>query len=77
MTLMELMEEIRLDSTNIYSVSYDPRREILIVRFRNNTRYRYFDVPESVFQDLLDAESHGKFFHKNIRNVFVFEKMGD
>ena len=74
---MTLTEEIRLDSTNIYSVNYDPQKKVLIVRFRNNTRYRYFDVPESVFQDLLDAESHGKFFHKNIRNVFVFEKMGD
>lgn len=36
--------------------------------------YRYFEVPEHVYEDLMNAGSHGSFFSHNIKNTYHFEK---
>jgi len=49
------------------SVGYDAGERVLEIEFPNGDVYRYFDVPESVYDGLMDAESHGTYFHRNIR----------
>ena len=34
-------------------------------------RYTYFDVPEAVYQALLDAPSRGRFFNQAIRDRYA------
>lgn len=56
-----------LESTNLERVAYNPGRQTLTVEFRKGGLYRYNDVPPDKVADLLKAESHGKYFHQNIK----------
>lgn len=44
------------------------------VQFSNGAVYRYKDVPEEVFDELLKTESVGKFFFAKIKGKFECEK---
>jgi hypothetical protein len=67
---------IPLVSSNLKAVGHDRKTKTLDVAFRNGGEYTYKDVPHSLFQRLLKAKSHGKFFHKHIKkdNPFKYSK---
>ena len=70
------MTWLPLESALLASVAYDAPQLTLYLRFRNSGDvYRYFDVPVTQYQALLDAESHGAFFLANIRNCFRYERL--
>lgn len=58
------------DSSAIASVGYDRDREELEVEFRSGNVYRYFRVPEEVYEELLRASSKGRYFGENIRGQY-------
>ena len=62
-------------STNIVSVGYDQAKKSLFVNFKNGSEYRYDNVPDEVFEELIGAESVGAFLNKQIKNVYEFEKI--
>jgi len=62
-------------SSNIMSVGYDVRTLTLEVEFNNGTVYQYFDVPETVYLELMQASSVGKYLHANIKNVYRYVKI--
>lgn len=66
---------VLLESSNLEAASYNTITNELDIQFKGGSIYRYSDVPESVYQDLLDADSHGKFFHTNIKGMYEFEKL--
>lgn len=59
-----------IDSSAIASVGYNPEREELEVEFRSGSVYRYFDVPQEIYEDLLQAPSKGRFFASFIRGQY-------
>jgi hypothetical protein len=61
------------DSSNIQGADWD--NGILIIEFKGGTQYRYFDVPDGVYQELMSAASKGKFVNENIKGRFEFEKL--
>ncbi len=64
-------------SSNLHSVGYDPTTLTLEIQFRKTGDvYQYFDVPEHVHRGLMDADSHGKYFHRHIRGRFSYDKIG-
>lgn len=70
------MERIPVKSSNIISVGYDPSAKTLEIEF-NSGVYQYFQVPQSVADELLAAPSVGKYFHANIKNAgFLTSKVG-
>lgn len=72
------MKMYNVESSNITQVGYDVPEERLYVRFTNGTLYRYCDVPASMFTELLQAESVGKFFIATIKRFpdkYPFEKV--
>lgn len=67
-----------VESSNLEGVGYDEEEELLYIAFRPKrntprTLYRYFNVPAQTFSDLLNAESKGKYFHRNVREVFPYD----
>ncbi|HKH46838.1 MAG TPA: KTSC domain-containing protein [Thermoanaerobaculia bacterium] len=60
-----------LTSSAIASVGYDPKRGTLEVEFRSGNVYRYLNVPEEVYQDLLQAKSKGRYFGSSIRGQYT------
>lgn len=68
------MERQIVSSSNLASIGYEAGNEILEVEFNHGGVYQYFDVPQDVYQELMDASSHGVYFSANIRNDYEYEK---
>ena len=66
---------VPLESTLLAWVRYDPATGRLEVHFHSGQRYRYFGVPPSCYQQLLQADSKGAFFNRHIRNCFPFQHL--
>ena len=62
-------------SSNTVAVGFDECLNELYIQFKNGL-YVYRNVPASVFQNLLNAPSHGKYFHAYIKNAFPCSKIG-
>ncbi|MDO8555467.1 MAG: KTSC domain-containing protein [bacterium] len=60
------MNRIPVSSSNIRSIGYDPQSAVLEVEFTSGDVYQYFDVPERLYDGLLQAASHGQFLDINI-----------
>ena len=55
-----------VESSNLYSVGYESG--VLEIKFRDGGTYRYYHVPYHVYEDLMDADSKGSYFHYHIKN---------
>ena len=69
------MARVDLQSHTLKTAIYQDRSASLELAFRSGAIYRYRDVPEPVFQELLSAESKGRFFNQHIRNRFLYAKI--
>ena len=49
----------------------------LFIAFHSGGTYRYDGVPESFLDEMLAAESVGKFFHARIKGQFPYTKLSD
>ncbi|KTD92229.1 KTSC domain-containing protein [Pseudoalteromonas sp. H71] len=65
------MERLAVHSSNIISVGYDSDTQTLEVEF-NSGIYQYFDVPEHIYDELLNAGSLGSYLHNNIKDNFNY-----
>lgn len=61
------MERQYVSSSNIASIGYDLDNMILEVEFLSGAVYQYFDVPQSIYDGLMAADSHGKYFAAYIK----------
>ena len=59
-----------VQSSAMAKIGYSKRRHILEIEFVNGAVYRYFDVPFSVYDDLMSAESKARFYDSNIRKHY-------
>jgi hypothetical protein len=62
-------------SSNLSSVGYDSETNTLEIEFNNFTIYQFFGVPESIYKGLINAISHGKYFHAQIKNIYQYRKI--
>jgi hypothetical protein len=70
------MDRVKVRSTTIRSIGYDPDREVLEIEFKNESRvYSYLNVPASLYNEFKAAPSQGKFFHARIRDKFPTRKV--
>jgi hypothetical protein len=61
------------DSSAIARAAYDPAAETLDLWYRGGDRYRYFDVPEAIYEELLTAPSAGEFVNREIKPHYRYE----
>ena len=64
-----------VSSSHIAAIGYDPNTMTLEVEFNDGSLYQYFDVPERVYQELMQAGSKGRFMHANVRNSYRYAKL--
>ncbi len=73
------MQRTEVKSSQIKSIGYDPETQTLEVEFKlksgEMSLYRYYDVPELIYNLLMSTESKGLFFFKEIRGAFKYEKI--
>jgi len=73
----EAIQRTAVSSSAMRSVGYDSDSNTLAIEFPNGAVYHYFQVPNSIYRGLMDADSHGRYFHQNIRKAgFEYERVG-
>ncbi len=69
------MDRLPVDSSLFRSIGYDFPNSILEVELLPGGRvYRYFDVPLSIYNELMAADSKGSFFNESIRDLYPYEE---
>lgn len=69
------MERKNVTSSNLKSIGYDNGSQTLEIEFLDGSVYQYFDITESVFEELMEAESHGKYLARNIKGVYRYSRV--
>jgi hypothetical protein len=54
------MKWVAVESSLLVVAAYESDTESLWLRFQNGRTYKYWEVPEEVYADLLDAQSNGQ-----------------
>jgi len=70
------VEMMEVSSSNVGAIGYDENNQALYVSFLNNTLYVYKGVPIGEFEGLKNAPSIGSYLHRNIKNLFPYERIG-
>jgi len=65
-----------VNSSNVDAIGYDEANQTLHIRFLNNSVYIYKGVPIGEFEGLRNAPSIGSYLHRNIKNLYPYEKIG-
>jgi hypothetical protein len=69
------MDRQPVTSALIRTIGYDLHASILEVELAEAGRvYRYFDVPYSIFEELMEAESKGAYFNEYVRDMYAYEE---
>jgi hypothetical protein len=55
-----------VDSATINHVQYDRDARVLIVTFSETGTYRYFDVPEDIYDDMLASDPLEDYFNAHV-----------
>jgi hypothetical protein len=69
------LEKVPVQSKGIDWVAYDQETQTLFVSFGPARTYRYFEVPPSVYEWLLRAQSKGKFINRLVRDSYAYERI--
>jgi hypothetical protein len=70
------MDRLPIDSSLIRAIGYDFPNSVLEVELLPGGRvYRYFDVPLSIYNELMASESKGSYFNESIRDLYPFEEL--
>ena len=64
------MEMIRVSSSAIAAIGYDPSTGRMKVQFVQGDTYDFCGVPEGVFNGLLNARSKGSYYNDYIRDRY-------
>lgn len=65
------MERQPVSSSSLASVGYDPGSETLEVEFVATGKvYEYYNVPQFMYERLVEASSIGQFFNVEIKNAY-------
>ncbi|MBA7552008.1 hypothetical protein ES705_44559 [subsurface metagenome] len=69
------MERLAVVSSNIESIGYDAANEVLEVEFRGGAVYQYSGVPKDVYNELMEAESVGRYLSSHIKGIYTCERI--
>lgn len=57
----------QVDSSFIKSLEYDPSEEEVVCEFKDGKTFGYSPISQEQYEQWLNAESVGKYFHAHIR----------
>lgn len=61
-----------VDSSTMKSVGYEATSQMLEIEFDSGAVYQYLGVPARIHEELLRAESKGRYFNSEIRDVYPY-----
>ena len=69
------MQTVSLNSTTLKTAAYRNYSQVLELEFCSGALYHYLGVCQSIYEQLLEAESKGRYYNQHIRNRFTFTKI--
>ncbi|WP_409297738.1 KTSC domain-containing protein [Peribacillus sp. SCS-26] len=64
----------RVQSSNLVAVGYDDVTNTLYIQFKNGT-YKYFNVPDNIYRNLMNAYSKGEYHAEYIKDAFRYQRV--
>jgi len=64
------MQRRDVTSSNLRSIGYEPENSTLEIEFKSGAVWQYYDFPESAWHEFDSVESHGKYFHSDIKGKY-------
>ncbi|NEW79036.1 MAG: KTSC domain-containing protein [Gelidibacter sp.] len=68
------IKRIPVASSNIASVGYDAVKMILEIEFHHGAVYQYVDVPQKVYEELMNSAAKGSYFMNEIKKKYNYTK---
>ena len=62
-------------SSRILKMSYIESKKLLTITFNSGAIYEYYDVPMEVTDGIIQADSLGKYFDKNIKGIYNYRRV--
>lgn len=62
-------------SSDLKSVGFDMSTPTLEIEFQDGSLYQYDSVSPAVYAALMQASSHGSYFHRNFRGRYRYRKV--
>jgi hypothetical protein len=69
------MDLVQVESSNVAAVGYDEEQESLYVEFKSGSTYKYLEVPFYAYEEMLSADSIGRYLNKEIKGRYEFTKL--
>lgn len=63
-------------SSTIVTIGYDEPSQTLEVEFKSGGVYQYYNVPQGLADELMQASSKGQFLHYQIKNAYPYSRIG-
>ena len=70
-------ERVPVESSHIASIGYNPEKTELEVEFLSGAVYRYAEVPQHLYQNLMGADSIGAYFADYVQHAYEYEKVAE
>lgn len=64
------MEMLRVNSSAMNAVGYDPQTKRMKIQFTQGKTYDFCNVPQYIFEGLLSASSKGSYYNDHIRDKY-------
>lgn len=69
------MQRVSVSSRDIGSIGYESNLKTLEIQFVSGGIYEYYNVPKIVYRSLMNASSHGSYFHQYIKNNYSYKRI--
>jgi hypothetical protein len=69
------VQRTAVSSEAISSVGYESVTSSLEIEFVGGGVYCYYEVPRAVYEELMSADSHGKYFMAHIRDRYRYQRL--
>ncbi len=69
------MNYTEVKSGHIAGIAYEHETQTLGVKFKTCEEYIFSGVHPVIHTEMMEAESPGKYFHSNVRNIFQTKRI--
>ncbi len=69
------MQIIDIESSMLSAVGYDPATQTLRALFNSGKTYDYFEVPQQVYDQLIESDSKGHYMRNEIIDAYPYHQI--
>jgi non-canonical purine NTP pyrophosphatase (RdgB/HAM1 family) len=71
------MQRLPVESSDIVSIGYDPKAQVLEIEFKEDRIYQYIDVEPDIYERFTRTDSYGEYFYAHINKHYRYKRVSD